>query len=199
MKSVLNVKNNQEYKTTGKISASVLCRILFFGCFFVGIFIANTIWKNEASWIGYIHENSMLDVSWTSETKNINLMFVLISRLPIWLALMLFGKKLLGILLAMVYASWQGFAIGFILSAFIIRYGILGLAVYILHWLPHGVLYLISFWLMYRMICKGYQQITTIYMGACFILSVMFLVGIFLESYVNEFFLEKIVWIISMI
>lgn len=214
MRSVSNSNYNNLSKTTGKISALWICRILFFGCFFVAIFVANTIWKNEAAWMGYLHENSVLSWIDTNVQDVNNIIYILLCRLPIWLAILIFGRILFGVVLAAVYAGWQGFVIGFVLSAFIMRYGVMGILIFIFSSCPQILLYVLAYWLLYRMICKLYREkrrimylgesgvveskVSTGYVGACFVLSTIFLTGVFLESYVNVLLLEKIARIVAM-
>lgn len=209
MKSSYNREYSYMKKTTVKISALMLCRILFFSCFFVGIFIANTLWKNEAAWIGYLHENMLMQISELSNQSSNNFGYVVISRLPIWICLILFGKSMFGILLAEGFASWQGFSIGFSFAALMMRYGIPGSAWFLISIFPHGLVYVLTFCLLYHMICKLYRQKrisyllgsgmeqymvqSRSYVMVCIVLTALYLVGIFLESYVNVLLLTKMV------
>lgn len=207
MKSSYNSESTYMKKTAGKISVLWLCRILFFSCFFVGIFIANTIWKNEAAWIGYLHENMLMQIQEVSAQGGNNFGYVLVSRLPIWICLILFGRNLFGILLAEGFASWQGFAIGFSFAALMIRYGMQGSILFLITITPQGFVYGFSFCLLYHMICKLYRQKrigyllgegmehymvqSRSYIGVCIILTILYFAGIFLESYVNVPLLAK--------
>lgn len=201
MKSSYNREYTHMKKTAVKITALMLCRFLFFSCFFVGIFIANTLWKNEAAWIGYLHENMMMQLSELYVQGGSNFGYVVVSRLPIWICLILFGKSLFGILLAEGFASWQGFSIGFTFAALMIRYGMRGSVLFLITIFPQGLVYGLSFCLLYHMICKLYRQKrigyllgegmtpymvqSRSYIGVCIVLTILYLNGIFLESYVN--------------
>lgn len=213
----MRLKHTSEHtymkKATVKISALALSRILFFSCFFVAIFAANTIWKNEAAWIGYLHENTLMQFSSEMKLGDNQLGYVLVNRLPIWLCLLLFGRSLFGMLMAEGFAAWQGFAIGFSLAAFMIRYGITGMILFLLTITPQAFVYILSFCLLYRMICKLYRQkriqflmgegMTEYktknhhYIGACLVLSILYVAGILMESYVNVTLIDKMLYFLG--
>ena len=222
MSPVQNFEETYVENTTGKVTVIWLCRILFFGCFFVAIFVANTIWKNEASWLGYVHETivtgglAKLDsenlfsaklLSEALESGIALLQTILLQRLPVWLFLLVFGRSLCGIIGGQIYGACQGFFLGFLLSAMIIRYGFYGVVIFGMMGCPQMIAYIFAYVLLYR---KNYllwkrkkqsEKYGEIQPKGCSVsgtdivgytlLTVLFGVGIFLESYVNVIFLTK--------
>lgn len=215
MNSVNNSEDIYMIKTTGKISVLWICRILFFGCFFLAIFLANTIWQNEAAWIGYLHENRFLNLPAEIAEGRENLEYVILTRLPFWVGMVLFGRKLIGLIMAQIYTAWQGFMLGFILAAFMIRYGMMGAIVFFCMCFPQIIFYIIAYMILYHVIFKLYRkkhaakilgeeqeqkgQTARAYVMLCILLTIVFAIGIFFESYVNYFFLRKIPHFISLI
>ncbi|MBQ8662861.1 MAG: stage II sporulation protein M [Eubacterium sp.] len=177
--------------------------------------MANTVWKNEASWIGYLHESSFISGTPDLESGGDNLFAVIISRMPMWILLIVFGRTGFGLLVGQGFVAWQGFSLGFILSSFLIRYGILGIVVFFMTCLPQMVLYGVAYGILLFLLCKLHRQKKQAmilgeyydelsrkqnrYIGVCFVLTTLFCVGIFLESYVNVWLLEKIPRIISIV
>ncbi len=43
----------------GKVTMLQKCMLLFLGCFFFGVFLANFSLHDEALWIGFLHENQV--------------------------------------------------------------------------------------------------------------------------------------------
>lgn len=213
MNSVYNSNEAYMTKTTKKISALGICRVLFFGCFFLAIFIANTIWQNEAAWIGYLHESCFLELPENLSDGRGNLTVVILSRLPFWVSIVLFGRKLAGIIIAQIYSTWQGFALGFLLASFMIRYGVVGVAVFACMCFPQILVYIIAYTILYHIIFRLYRrkrmtdgvdenpesegQTFRAYILICILLTAVFFAGMILESYVNYFFLSQIPHIFS--
>ncbi len=213
MRTVENYDRNM--KTTKRITAFSVCRILFFGCFFCAIFIANTIWKNEASWIAYMHQSMFHDNKLIFDGGVDCLIKVLGARLPVWGCLIIFGRTWWGIISAQVWAGWQGFLYGIIFSSFLIRYGVYGIFVFACMSLPQLPVYVVAYILLYR---KNMSErsgdfrariYTSIYgreqlhtkkeIGFYFLLSTLFMTGVWLESYVNVIVLTKMVDLIGKI
>ena len=197
-------------KYPSKISAALIYRLLFFGCFFAAILLANIGWKSEASWIGYLNENSFIQQMAGTGQMESHIALILKQRLPYWLILVCFSQTVPGLIYAGVFAGWQGISFGFIFSAMLARYGIRGIAVFAGMCFPQFLIYLVSFILMYRLMLmyrRGKQeqigrggsmtvQKKVVYLVFCVILSAVFLCGIFAENYVNPYILNQIVKIL---
>lgn len=193
-----------------KISAAWIYRLLFFGCFFAAILLANIGWKSEASWIGYLNENSFIQQAGTGGQMEGHIALILKQRLPYWLILVCFSQTVPGLIYAGAFAGWQGVSFGFIFSAMLARYGIRGIAVFAGMCFPQFLFYFVSFILMYRLmltyrrgksgqISRGSSmtvQKKVVYIVFCIILSAVFLSGVFAENYVNPYILNQIVKIL---
>ena len=203
-----NRNNAYVIKTTKRISVAKICRILFFGCFFLGILFANTLWKNEAAWIGYLQENTLKQSLDVLSPGRENLPVVAFMRLPVWTFLVLFGRKTFGIFIGSIYGAWEGFLLGFLLSASMLRHGISGVVVIFGMCFPQIIFYFIAFFGIYSMLffihgrrmkdaeqdfVSNKQDLTNSrYVGICVLLSMIYVLGILVESYVNYFFLKGI-------
>lgn len=203
--------NHYLQKHPAKLSMVWIFRLLFFGCFFAAIFFANIGWKSEASWIGYLCENNLIQGLAGSERMQGQWIVILRQRLPFWLILVCFGQTLPGLIYGGCFAAWQGISIGFVFSAMLSRFGMRGMLVFGALCFPHGLVYLVVYIFMYRLIFfyrrqkeqrkwrqsdRDNLQKKVIYVVLCVVLSVAFVCGIMLEYYLNPYFLEKIVRIL---
>lgn len=209
MSSVRDYSETYVKRATEKANAVLLCRILFFGCFFVAIFIANTLWKNEAAWIGYLHETMVMNLPNQVDNGLNNLGIVLKQRLPMWIFLVFLGRNIWGIVVAQVHGAWQGFILGFLMSSLIIRYGLYGSLFFVLLGCPQFLVYVFAYVFLYKMnfACWNRKRRARIYGETLpenggsgvkqiliyIMLTLLFLAGIVLESYVNVIFLSKMV------
>lgn len=193
-------------KRTGTHAMLVLYRCLFFGSFFAAILAANTGWKSEAAWIGFLNENSFLSViSFERDTMDC-FFYLLQQRLPGWLLLVIFSQTLAGWVYAGVFAGWQGFSCGFVFSSVLARYGIRGISVFSMMCFPQWLIYFLSIWCMYHLMLQyrskrqSYSEVSrdsivkkrTIYILLCILFSGIYIIGVFMESYVNPYFLNRI-------
>lgn len=198
-------------KHPAKLSTAWIFWLLFLGCFFAAIFLANIGWKGEASWIGYLSENNLIQGVAGSEQIRGQLMVILRQRLPFWLLFVCFSQTFLGLLCGAGFAAWQGISMGFVFSAMLLRYGLRGMLVFGALCFPHYLIYLVSYVLLYRLMLfyrrqKRQKQLwqrsqmdrqrKAIYVVCCIVLSAVFVLGIALEYYVNPYFLVKIVRIL---
>ena len=197
-------------KYPGRITPGLLYKVLFFGSFFLMILLANGKLENEASWIGYLSENSFLQ-QFSGTGAGEHVLAVWKQRLPFWAVLVLFGQTAPGLVYAGFFAAWQGASIGFVFSAVIARYGLRGILIFGGMCFPQILLYFISYFLMYRMMLLYRKQKAEkrlqfgeamsvrqkgIYIGFCILLTGVFAAGMLAESYVNPYFLEKVVRIL---
>ena len=194
-------------KTTGKVTAAVLSRLLFFGCFFASIFMANTIWKSEAAWLGYMHETLVNNLPQQIASGMDVIGTIALQRLWMWLFLLFFGRTIPGMVGAQTYVAWQGFLLGFLMSGMIIRYGFYGIVVFALMGCPQLMVYIPAYMLLYKINHVGWnrKKASQIYgengfergvsqkhpVAGYFLATMLFLTGILLECYVNVMFLTK--------
>lgn len=191
-------------KRKHRITEKTICRILFFGCFFSAILLANLGWKNEASWIGYLNENSFIQYLAGPDGQDGGTAAVLWQRLPYWILLICFSQTLPGLFYALFFAGWQGLSTGFIFSALIARYGLRGFPVFACMCFPQMPIYLMAWILAYRLMF-GWRREKMLHKAAggnawsvkqrvlyivfCMVLSVIFITGVFCECRINPFFL----------
>ena len=102
---------------------------MFFRLLFAAILLANIGWKSEASWIGYLNENSFIQQAGTGGQMEGHIALILKQRAPYWLILVCLARRFPGLIYAGAFAGWQGVSFGFIFSAMLARYGIRGIAV----------------------------------------------------------------------
>lgn len=197
-------------KYSRRISPGLIYKILFFGSFFIMILLANGGWKSEASWIGYLSESSFLQ-QFSGTGAGENTMSILKQRIPYWFVFVVFSQTVPGLIYAGFFAAWQGLSIGFVFSAMIARYGMRGILVFGGMCFPQILVYFVSYFLLYRIMLlyrkrKKERRMEIdqpmspkqkgIYIVFCIILTAVFAAGILAESYVNPYFLEKIVRIL---
>lgn len=202
-----NKKYKNEKRTTRKVSAETMCRILFFGCFFISIFVANTLWKNEAAWTGYVFEAMITGIKIPASFAMENVFVAIKYRVPVWIVLVLFGRLTIGIIGAISYAGIEGYLYGFVLSSFILRFGVYGIIVFVAMIIPHIVFYVLSYVVLYRInFCiwrygrgkfiteeqRFYYNLPQRKAKSMCGSMVLLFMGIITESYVNVIFLIKI-------
>lgn len=192
MKSFNQYREKEVNKTAEKQSAIIVCRILFFGCFFMAVLMANTIWENEAVWVGYMYHHLIDDAFVRGEGYG-NFFYILVHRLPIWLFLFVVGQCRMGRFLANIFAGWEGMLIGLALAVLIMRYGLVGIIILFLIIFPQWAAYVISYISIYQYIFRMKEK------RNYFVVISTFLTGIFLESYVNVIFLSKMLDLVEKI
>mgnify|MGYP005811832499 CR=1 FL=1 len=205
-------KENYTYikKYPARISPGLIYKALFFCSFFIMILLANGVWESEATWIGYLSENSFLQ-QFSGAGTGENILSVLKQRIPYWLVFVIFSQTMPGLVYAGFFAAWQGLSIGFVFSAMIARYGLRGILVFGGMCFPQILIYFLCYFFLYRIMLlyrkrKKERQLQRgesmtpgqkgIYIVFCMILTGIFASGIFVECYVNPFFLEKVVRIL---
>lgn len=205
MENIRNETNTYIQKRKHRITERTVCRILFFSCFFSAILLANLGWKNEASWIGYLNENSFIQYLAGADAQDRGVAVIFWQRLPYWILFLCFSQTLPGLFYAFFFAGWQGMSAGFIFSALIARYGLRGFPVFACMVFPQILFYLPAWICAYRLMFgwrreKMLHRVSgtnvmplkqrVLYIVCCIILSFVFLTGIFCECRANPFFLR---------
>lgn len=174
-----------------------LYRCLFFLAFFLALLIANTAWKSEMAWVGFLGENSMLSYQGNGTAGMTLWRELLRQRVIDWCFLVLFSATLPGMWYGAVLTVWQGFSMGFFFVSELARYSIRGMSVFFCICFPQWILYLMAIFCMlklmtwYRERCIMYgNEKRGRYRGCCVLLSAVYVVGILLEYYVNPYFLS---------
>ena len=177
--------------------------------FMIGIIVANAAGEK------YLSQSGMLSDYFISKYKYIDFSsaglfwFILKKRLK-WIVLLWgFGLTIIGVPMVWGYTGWLGFSAGMILSVAVIRFGFLGTIICILGVFPQILIYapvlVILMNQVYIMSLRQYHSTKGFHssneskkqvIGGYFILLVitvlLFIIGAFLEGYINPILLKKL-------
>lgn len=183
-------------------------KFLFLGCFIIGIVYANILGEEKLTGLGILNEYFIEKFKFTSIRKESIFFYILEERLPVIICILVFVFTSFRLIAGGVFIGWQGFSAGFLLSTAIIKYGIKGMALIGGAIFPHYLVY-IPLYIIYLQLAAFLQQKTSClkketqasyskskrYAVSLFVVSLIFcafIIGIFLESYVNPPLLKKI-------
>lgn len=186
-------------RNRGKADIIQYAYLSFFLCFVLGIFGANLLLKGQGGgtgWSAYWMESLQYRQIRTGDF----FAYLLSERMPIFLLFLLLAFTNLSLVLGILYIGWQGFCVGTLMSLAVMTYGIKGILLILIGMLPHYILYfgLLFFylWLMREKRngqrlpqAAGKRRVCLCLLGL--LLLIIFMTGIFLESYVNPYFLKK--------
>ncbi|MEY8392511.1 stage II sporulation protein M [Lachnospiraceae bacterium 45-W7] len=179
---------------------------VFLGAFAAGVFMANLMGREAVSNAGILNDYFVEKFQYT-EINGQNLFFYIFGeRIPLLLLLCFLAFTSLGVIAGILVIGWQGFSIGFMLSAAIAKYGIKGILLALGGLFPqylfYAPVYILCCWftiyLRQRLFRDRQEQERDkryTYMAGLLIsagLFVIFVTGIFLESYINPVILKKI-------
>lgn len=169
--------------------------MVFFLTFFVGILWANLLGENSKNRFFMLNEYYIQQLKYTKVDGTNLLLYILEKRIPILILLVLLSFTLAGILTQVVFVSYFGASFGFLCVMAITNFGWKGL-VYVGGFLfPHYIFYLIWYLLFLKVFKNVKEGIPTgkkEYLMQAGILTLIMIVGILFESYVNPVFLQKI-------
>lgn len=176
------------------------------GAFVAGIFLANLMGREAVSNAGILNDYFVEKFQYT-EINGQNLFFYVVGeRIPLLLLLLSLTLTSLGMAGGILMLSWQGFSVGFMLSAAIAKYGVKGILLVLGGVFPQYLFYFPVYVLYCYLTVHLRQRLNRdkagngsergyIY-GAWLIAAVglllIFVMGIFLESYINPVILKKI-------
>ncbi|MFP3154581.1 stage II sporulation protein M [Lachnospiraceae bacterium ZAX-1] len=181
-------------------------RLLFLGCFIVGIICANLLGKEKLDSFGILNEYFIEKFKYTTIRQESLFYYILEARLPIMALLLLLVFTVFGIVFGMLFIGWQGFAAGFLISVALIKYGLKGLLLVGGAAFPQYIIYIPVYMIYLHLAVFTQKKIAAskeeggsgrpkAYV-ACFIAVVLilgaYIIGIFLESYVNPPLLKGI-------
>lgn len=207
MKKILNLG----LKRQGVVSAggSLWIRFMqgiFLGSFAAGIVMANLMGREAVSNAGILNDYFVEKFQYTDINGENLLLYILGERVPLLLMLCFLAFTSLGVIAGNLLLGWQGFSVGFMLSAAIAKYGIKGILLVLGGLFPqylfYAPVYILYCWLTVYLRKRLYrdrqeQGIDKRYIYAAgFVASaglmIVFVTGIFLESYINPAILKKI-------
>lgn len=176
------------------------------GAFVAGIFLANLMGREAVSNAGILNDYFVEKFQY-AEINGQNLFFYIVGeRVPLLLLLLSLTLTSLGMAGGILMLSWQGFSVGFMLSAAIAKYGVKGILLVLGGVFPQYLFYFPVYVLYCYLTVHLRQRLNRdkagngsergyIY-GAWLIAAVglllVFMMGIFLESYINPAILKKI-------
>ena len=174
-------------------------------CFLAGILYAN-IMDNErlgafGIWNGYFLEK----FKYTRIQSQELFYYVMELRIPVMLLLLLFLFTSWGTLAGGLFLAWQSFAAGFMFAASVVVYGVKGILLVGTAAFPHYLLYILlyiaylyiaSIWKKKSQAVSGEGRMRlrdyTLGLIVCICIMILYITGIFLESYINPYFLKNI-------
>lgn len=176
------------------------------GAFAVGILLANMMGREAVSNAGILNDYFVEKFQYT-EVSGENLFFYIIGeRAPLVLLLLMLTLTTFGMVGGILMLSWQGFSVGFMLSTAIAKYGVKGILLVLGGLFPQYLFYL-PVYILYCYLTNylrlrwskdriGNGSDRGYILGAWLVsaagLLLLFVAGIFLESYMNPLILKKI-------
>ncbi len=206
MKKLLHFSWKQRDSITKNQSIWIkIMKIFLLLSFVAGIFTANLIGREAVSHAGVLNDYFIEKFQYT-QIKGENLFFYVVGeRLPLLLLLFLLMVTSFGIPGGILTLGWQGFSVGFMLSTGIAKYGIKGIMLILAGLFPQYLFYIpvyifyccMAVFLRQRLREEGSNRsergfLYGIGMLAVFLMLLMFVAGIFMESYVNPMILKNI-------
>ena len=135
-------------------------------------------------------------------------LFLFYERLPRCILLAVLSAGIYGTLVADGYFCYLGFSVGFLSVIAIMNYGIKGILLVTGFFLPQWFFYAPVLWIWHtelryykrqgkEMAAGGQKKRHMKFAVSVFLAGLLFFLGLFAESYVNPFFLQKIVRIVE--
>lgn len=151
------------------------------------------IYKSELLLQTDVLSQSMLSLVKISRgNKGSLFLYVLSERLWIIPLLFLFSTTYLGRAMAYISVMWFGVSMGTICSVAILRYGMTGFLLIILSLFPQYLLYIPVFVISIKLCGEERIPDKRFYMQF-FVLEFVVIIGCLLETFLNSFFVEKII------
>lgn len=187
----------------------LLC--IFSGGFLLGIIITNIFGKNYVEEMGILSDYFIQRYKYASIEKEELFFYILKRRAIVIAGIWAMGFSALGVFSVWLFIGWFGFSIGTLLTASIIRFGVGGLLFSLGAILPHYFVYVPALSLLigkvYSTCLKIYypskvidyqnkKRIYLEYIATFLFISVVCIIGVLLESYVNPMIFKKVLHII---
>lgn len=209
MGELLHLKRrNAGGRTNNEWTWKKTVRIVMFLTFMIGILLANFMGREKTAGAGILNDYFIEKYKCTEINKENLFFYIMGERIPFVILLLLLTFSSLGLVIGIVSLGWFGFSVGFMFSAAIAKYGGRGILLVAVGMFPqyilYGMVYLgyctLSVFLrksLHRVIPTGYvnrEQMRGYGIGivAGLLLLLIFVTGIFLESYINPMLLKKI-------
>lgn len=178
----------------------------FSGAFAVGILLANLMGREAVSNAGILNDYFVEKFQYTEINGQRLFFYIVGERVPLLLLLLFLTLTSLGVAGGILMLGWQGFSVGFMLSAAIAKYGMKGILLVLGGIFPQYLFYFPVYVLYCFLAVHLRQRLNRDRMGsgtergyiygawliAAAGLLLVFVMGIFLESYCNPVILKKI-------
>ena len=178
---------------------------LFFLVFFAGVICANILGVVSGRELGAMNEYFINRYMYADIQGRGLFPFLFFKRVPEFLLLLFLSVGVYGTLIVDGYIGYIGFSVGFLSVIAIMNYGMKGILLMFGFFLPQWLFYapILALWRVKLMDYKGMGKDTLsgerkgigqVKLAAAFVTAfVLLLLGVFMESYVNPFFLQKII------
>ena len=92
----------------GKVTMLQKCMLLFLGCFFLGVFLANFSLHDEALWIGFLHENQVRQFAGAEDVEHAEALLktILLQRGLPWMILLIALCFRFGCAVCAIWFGW---------------------------------------------------------------------------------------------
>lgn len=178
---------------------------LFFFIFLCGVICANILGIASGRELGAINEYFMNRYLYADIQGREMFLYLFYERVPEFFLLFVLSIGIYGTVVVNVYICYLGFSVGFLAVISIMNYGVKGILLLAGFFLPQWILYflVIAIWFyelkFYKEKGKDYirgdhrKKRKMGYVLSFMAAALLLFVGIFLESYVNPFLLQKII------
>ena len=176
------------------------------GTFAAGILLANLMGREAVSNAGILNDYFVEKFQYTEVSSESLFFYIIGERVPLLLLLLALTLTTLGVVGGILMLGWQGFSVGFMLSTAIAKYGVKGILLVLGGLFPQYICYM-PVYILYCYLANYLRQrlskdrigngsdrgyIVGAWLVAAAGLLLLFVMGIFLESYVNPLILKKI-------
>lgn len=182
---------------------------LFFLIFFGGVICANILGVVLGRELGVMNEYFMNRYMYADIRGRELFPFLFYERVPRFFLLLFLSIGIYGTLVIDAYIAYLGFSLGFLSVIAIMNYGIKGILLMAGFFLPQWLFY-VPMLILWRIRLRQYKGMQKEYFfgekrrkgnmkfaGVMISAAVLLLLGLFTESYINPFFLQKIIRILG--
>lgn len=185
-----------------------ICMVIFLGCFFFGVFMANLWLRDENLWMGFVFETQVKNLANSGQNWQEIMWQVLPVRMIPWVLLLVIWNFSWGKLFFDFWVGWLGLSGGFVFASCLCRYGFSGIFYMLLSGFPQILLYLVAYVLLVLLwdarrnmhwnrrnqipggVGTGSHRETVIFLLLVLLDSGIYVLGIWLECSVNPWILK---------
>ncbi len=184
-------------------------KVVMLLAFVIGVIVANAMGREHIAGAGVLNDYFVEKYKYAGINKESLFCYIIEERMPMVLVLLILSFSSFGGIIGVLNLGWIGFSVGFMLAAAMAKYGGKGMLLVIAGMFPQYIIYILvyvgycglAFFMgkgMHQAVSVGSvskEQVRTygrfLLIGVALLL--LFVTGIFLESYLNPIFLKKIV------